>query len=90
MDHLDDGYNWRKYGQKAVKGTSYLRAYYRCTEENCLGEFYLFFCLIFEVKKQVERRDNVIINTYDGTHNHLAPGFEETLVSCKYYIKLIP
>jgi hypothetical protein len=25
VDHLDDGYRWRKYGQKAVKNSSFPR-----------------------------------------------------------------
>ncbi|KAJ1273813.1 hypothetical protein BS78_05G013600 [Paspalum vaginatum] len=27
----DDGYVWRKYGEKAINGTSYTRSYFRCT-----------------------------------------------------------
>lgn len=67
VDHNDDGYSWRKYGQKNVKSSSYPtpRSYYRCTQEDC------------PVKKQVEQRGNIIYNTYEGTHNHLAPGWEE-------------
>jgi hypothetical protein len=61
VDHLDDGYTWRKYGQKVVKGSPYPRSYYRCTEENC------------PVKKQVELRESTVVNIYEGTHNHLAP-----------------
>jgi hypothetical protein len=26
VDHLEDGYRWRKYGQKAVKNSSYPRS----------------------------------------------------------------
>lgn len=31
----DDRYNWRKYGQKQVKGSEYPRSYYKCTHLNC-------------------------------------------------------
>ncbi|XP_019086219.1 PREDICTED: probable WRKY transcription factor 34 [Camelina sativa] len=59
----DDGYNWRKYGQKLVKGSEYPRSYYRCTHPNC------------EVKKKVERsREGHIIEIiYVGSHNHPKP-----------------
>jgi len=71
VDHLDDGYHWRKYGQKNVKvsGSSApsSRSYYRCTEEDC------------PVKKQVERRGSAIVNTYEGTHNHLAPSLDDNI-----------
>ncbi|KAL8205766.1 hypothetical protein R6Q57_009317 [Mikania cordata] len=61
----DDGYNWRKYGQKQVKGSEYPRSYYKCTHSNC------------SVKKKVERSHEGHITEiiYKGTHNHpkLAP-----------------
>ncbi|KAL0659813.1 hypothetical protein Bca4012_080398 [Brassica carinata] len=59
----DDGYNWRKYGQKLVKGSEYPRSYYKCTHPNC------------EVKKKVERsREGHITEIiYVKAHNHLKP-----------------
>lgn len=56
----DDGYNWRKYGQKQVKGSEYPRSYYKCTHQNC------------PVKKKVERAmDGQITEIiYKGQHNH--------------------
>ncbi|KAJ0027318.1 hypothetical protein Pint_35543 [Pistacia integerrima] len=58
-----DGYNWRKYGQKQVKGSEYPRSYYKCTHPNC------------PVKKKVERSfDGQIAEiVYKGEHNHLKP-----------------
>ncbi|KAG2263138.1 hypothetical protein Bca52824_070217 [Brassica carinata] len=59
----DDGYNWRKYGQKLVKGSEYPRSYYKCTHPNC------------EVKKKVERsREGHITEIiYVKAHNHPQP-----------------
>ncbi|XP_062026671.1 WRKY transcription factor 71-like [Rosa rugosa] len=64
IDHLEDGYRWRKYGQKAVKNSPYPRSYYRCTTQKCL------------VKKRVERSfqdPTIVITTYEGQHNHQCP-----------------
>ncbi|XXG41560.1 hypothetical protein AAC387_Pa01g1999 [Persea americana] len=61
VDILDDGYRWRKYGQKAVKNNKYPRSYYRCTNQDC------------NVKKQVQRLskdEGVVVTTYEGTHTH--------------------
>ncbi|XP_010538825.1 PREDICTED: probable WRKY transcription factor 53 isoform X2 [Tarenaya hassleriana] len=58
----DDGYNWRKYGQKDILGARFPRSYYRCTyrnTQNCLAT------------KQVQRSDGdptVFEVTYRGTH----------------------
>ncbi|XP_014498138.1 probable WRKY transcription factor 33 isoform X1 [Vigna radiata var. radiata] len=59
----EDGYNWRKYGQKQVKGSEYPRSYYKCTQPNCL------------VKKKVERSHDGQITEiiYKGNHNHVKP-----------------
>uniref|UniRef100_A0A5B7APT5 Putative WRKY transcription factor 20 isoform X1 n=2 Tax=Davidia involucrata TaxID=16924 RepID=A0A5B7APT5_DAVIN len=59
----EDGYNWRKYGQKFVKGNEFIRSYYRCTHPNC------------PVKRQVERsHDGRIMDTiYLGNHEHPKP-----------------
>ncbi|KAL5155323.1 WRKY transcription factor 44 [Glycine soja] len=58
-----DGYNWRKYGQKQVKGSEYPRSYYKCTHPNC------------PVKKKVERSfdGNIAEIVYKGEHNHSKP-----------------
>lgn len=59
----EDGYNWRKYGQKLVKGNEFIRSYYKCTHPNC------------QVKKQLERsHDGQIVDTnYFGQHDHPKP-----------------
>ncbi|KAL9274488.1 WRKY transcription factor 28-like protein [Drosera capensis] len=64
VDQLEDGYRWRKYGQKAVKNSPYPRSYYRCTAQKCT------------VKKRVEwsfQDPSVVITTYEGQHNHHVP-----------------
>ncbi|KAF0919787.1 hypothetical protein E2562_031650 [Oryza meyeriana var. granulata] len=64
VDHLEDGYRWRKYGQKAVKNSPYPRSYYRCTTPKC------------GVKKRVERSyqdPSTVITTYEGQHTHHSP-----------------
>lgn len=65
VDIVNDGYRWRKYGQKLVKGNSNPRSYYRCSSTGC------------PVKKHVERAAHdpkVVITTYEGRHDHDIPG----------------
>ncbi|KAK1438136.1 hypothetical protein QVD17_03939 [Tagetes erecta] len=80
VDILDDGYRWRKYGQKAVKNNKFPRNYYRCTHQGC------------NVKKQVQRLtndDGVVVTTYEGVHTHpiekSTDNFENILTQMQIY-----
>ncbi|CAJ1937288.1 unnamed protein product [Sphenostylis stenocarpa] len=58
----EDGYNWRKYGQKDILGAKYPRSYYRCTFRNTQGCW---------ATKQVQRSDEdpkIFDITYRGKH----------------------
>ncbi|OAY48413.1 probable WRKY transcription factor 30 [Manihot esculenta] len=69
---LDDGFSWRKYGQKDILGAKYPRGYYRCTHRIVQG------CL---ATKQVQRSDEdptIFEITYRGRHtcnqaSHMLP-----------------
>lgn len=59
---LDDGYCWRKYGQKDILGSNFPRGYYRCTHRFSQG------CL---AGKQIQRSDEdptIFEVKYRGRH----------------------
>lgn len=81
VDILDDGYRWRKYGQKTVKNNKFPRSYYKCTSKGC------------SVKKQVQRSskdEGVVVTTYEGMHTHpterSSENFEDILRQMQAYI----
>ncbi|XP_075486073.1 putative WRKY transcription factor 75 [Primulina tabacum] len=83
VDILDDGYRWRKYGQKAVKNNKFPRSYYKCTHQNC------------NVKKQVQRLskdEGVVVTTYEGVHSHSidkpTDNFEHILSQMQIYTSI--
>ncbi|KAI3832035.1 hypothetical protein MKX03_006409 [Papaver bracteatum] len=60
---LHDGYNWKKYGQKDIRGAKYPRGYFKCHHRRTQG------CLAM---KQVQRSELDSSNfnvTYIGKHN---------------------
>lgn len=85
IDNLEDGYRWRKYGQKAVKNSPFPRNYYRCTTQKC------------SVKKRVERSyedPSIVITTYEGQHNHHCPatlrGNNASFLSASHFMPNFP
>eukprot|EP01018_Ginkgo_biloba_P004653 Gb_40207 [translate_table: standard] len=61
---LEDGYRWRKYGEKAMENSSIPRSYYKCSDKKC------------SVKKRVERKPSdaeILVVMYEGIHNHPCP-----------------
>ncbi|XP_021726755.1 disease resistance protein RRS1-like [Chenopodium quinoa] len=65
-----DKWEWRKYGQKPIKGSPYPRNYYRCSSvKGC------------SARKQVERSPidpNFYIVTYTNRHHHPCPSIHNT------------
>jgi len=60
----EDGYEWRKYGEKKINGTSFTRSYFRCTYKDDTG------CL---ATKHVQQKDSisdppVFQVTYNNNH----------------------
>ncbi|XP_042437325.1 probable WRKY transcription factor 2 [Zingiber officinale] len=66
-----DGYNWRKYGQKKVKGNKFPRSYYKCTYPDC------------KAKKKVEYSDEGYAAEiiYKEKHDHPQANPSRDLVS---------
>nr|GEV22421.1 DNA-binding WRKY [Tanacetum cinerariifolium] len=64
VDIVNDGYHWRKYGQKLVKGNPNPRSYYKCAYACC------------SVRKHVETAshdEKVVVTTYEGRLDHEMP-----------------
>ncbi|KAI3979246.1 hypothetical protein MKX01_007722 [Papaver californicum] len=69
----DDGYSWRKYGQKHILNANYPRGYYRCTHRNVQG------CLAMKQVQRIDEDPSTFSITYRGRHtciqaSHLLPG----------------
>ncbi|CAI9768818.1 unnamed protein product [Fraxinus pennsylvanica] len=62
-DPFDDGYNWRKYGQKVILRAKFPRAYYRCTHRNTQG------CLATKHVQRTDEDTSLFEVTYTGRHS---------------------
>ncbi|XP_044507084.1 probable WRKY transcription factor 58 isoform X2 [Mangifera indica] len=38
LDLPEDGYEWKKYGQKFIKGIGKFRSYFKCQKANCMAK----------------------------------------------------
>ncbi|KAK7406060.1 hypothetical protein VNO78_07676 [Psophocarpus tetragonolobus] len=59
---LEDGHNWRKYGQKDILSAKYPRSYYRCTFRKRKG------CLATKHVQRSEEDPTMLDITYRGSH----------------------
>ncbi|TMW81169.1 hypothetical protein EJD97_011379 [Solanum chilense] len=59
----EDGFSWRKYGQKDILGASHPRAYYRCTHRNTQG------CLATKQVQKSDANSTIFEVTYKGRHS---------------------
>lgn len=77
-----DGFKWRKYGQKKVKGNTFLRNYYKCTFPDC------------SARKHIEKytdyngveRESV---EYVNDHTHPPPSDLKVVVNSQDELKLV-
>ncbi|KAJ1441619.1 WRKY domain [Sesbania bispinosa] len=60
---IEDGYAWRKYGQKRIMNTKYLRSYYRCTHKDDQN------CPAIKQVQRIQEDPPLYRTTYYGHHN---------------------
>ncbi|PAN18976.1 hypothetical protein PAHAL_3G239400 [Panicum hallii] len=59
---MEDGFIWRKYGQKEINGSKYPRLYFRCTYKDDHG------CMARRQVQRAEADPSVFLITYFGDH----------------------
>ncbi|GFS28986.1 WRKY family transcription factor [Actinidia rufa] len=59
---LDDGFIWRKYGQKDIVGANFPRSYYRCTYRQAQG------CMATKQVQNSDKDPSILKITYRGIH----------------------
>ncbi|ESW21553.1 hypothetical protein PHAVU_005G080400 [Phaseolus vulgaris] len=60
---MEDGYVWRKYGQKITTNAKYFRSYYRCTHKHDKG------CPAIKQVQRIQEDPPLYRTTYYGNHN---------------------
>uniref|UniRef100_A0A0D9VX28 WRKY domain-containing protein n=1 Tax=Leersia perrieri TaxID=77586 RepID=A0A0D9VX28_9ORYZ len=72
----EDGYEWKKYGQKFIKNIQKNRSYFRCRDQRC------------GAKKKVEwHPHDPTLNlrvVYDGAHHHGSPSSSSAAAANQY------
>ncbi|KAL0237562.1 hypothetical protein PCE1_000956 [Barthelona sp. PCE] len=64
VDHCNDGFSWKKYGQKTVKGSSVAKAYFRCAVPTCPAK------KLVQMPASEDSTNRSILVTYEHCHNH--------------------
>eukprot|EP00792_Barthelona_sp_PAP020_P004804 TRINITY_DN2351_c0_g2_i1.p1 TRINITY_DN2351_c0_g2~~TRINITY_DN2351_c0_g2_i1.p1 ORF type:complete len:406 (+),score=80.80 TRINITY_DN2351_c0_g2_i1:120-1337(+) len=65
VDFVVDGFSWKKYGQKTVKGSNTSKSYFKCAHKDC--------CAKKLVQKNNNSPDSSLIITYEHEHHHSPP-----------------
>ncbi|KAI3704982.1 hypothetical protein L1987_75212 [Smallanthus sonchifolius] len=65
---MEDGYAWRKYGQKEILNSKFPRCYFRCTHKHFHG------CKAVKQVQKQEDESNMFHITYFGHHTCPTPG----------------
>ncbi|GIQ82113.1 hypothetical protein KIPB_003196, partial [Kipferlia bialata] len=79
---LEDGYQWRKYGQKLSKSATHPTCYFKCAHPNC------------PVKRQIYHDpsgsgDQGFASRYQGTHSHPAPLYLSCEVTSQAHLAFV-
>ncbi|TKY49208.1 WRKY transcription factor 70 [Spatholobus suberectus] len=70
----EDGYVWRKYGQKMTMNAKYLRSYYRCTHKYDEG------CPAIKQVQRIQEDPPLYRTTYYGHHNCKSSSSPEIMI----------
>ncbi|CAI5478360.1 unnamed protein product [Closterium sp. Yama58-4] len=70
---VEDGYRWRKYGQKAIKASPYERSYFRCSKDGCGARRVIERCPEQPEDESVAATHTNLLVTYIGVHSHARP-----------------